>query len=314
MILIFSVETDKSTSDVIDWLIYYQKDVLRINNIENIDILHLDINTSSYTLQYNGKIFTNIEVEGVWYRRGLFSYQVKDFSTDQTINKSLNKLLNAEHEVAINYLIYLIEKTSKKKLGSYFSSSFNKLFQLDKAQEAGFQVPKTILAKENHSPSYPQITKSLDTVFEFLDNGFYLMNYTNKVEATDHKMGLSYFQQLQQKIFEIRTFYLDGKCFSMAIFSQKNDKTKIDFRHYDKKKPNRNVPFNLPKEIEIKIGIFMKSIDLNTGSIDLIYTKNKEFIFLEVNPIGQFGMTSIPCNYCLEKEIAKYLISDGKEF
>lgn len=51
----------------------------------------------------------------------------------------------------------------------------------------------------------------------------------------------------------------------------------------------------------------MRIISLETGSIDLILTKDGLFIFLEVNPVGQFGMTSYPCNYYLEKLIAMEL-------
>jgi D-alanine-D-alanine ligase-like ATP-grasp enzyme len=53
----------------------------------------------------------------------------------------------------------------------------------------------------------------------------------------------------------------------------------------------------------------MDNFNLNTGSIDIIKDNNGEYIFLEVNPVGQFGMTSIPCNFYLEKKIAEYLIS-----
>jgi len=40
----------------------------------------------------------------------------------------------------------------------------------------------------------------------------------------------------------------------------------------------------------------------------MIRARNGDFIFLEINPVGQFGMTSIPCNYFLEKKIAEHLI------
>jgi hypothetical protein len=40
----------------------------------------------------------------------------------------------------------------------------------------------------------------------------------------------------------------------------------------------------------------------------LIYAKDSNYYFLEVNPEGQLGMVSLPCNYYLEKKIAKELI------
>jgi hypothetical protein len=40
---------------------------------------------------------------------------------------------------------------------------------------------------------------------------------------------------------------------------------------------------------------------------------NKELVFLEINPVGQFGMVSHPCNYYLEKRIAQNLINSKYE-
>ncbi|MNQ59911.1 hypothetical protein D3C85_741740 [compost metagenome] len=103
---------------------------------------------------------------------------------------------------------------------------------------------------------------------------------------------------------------MDKKCYSMAIFSQNNEKTKLDFRNYDKENPNRLVPYKLPEIVENRICDFMDAIGLNTGSLDIIKSViNGEYYFLEVNPFGQFGMTSAPCNYNLHKEVANFLIN-----
>jgi glutathione synthase/RimK-type ligase-like ATP-grasp enzyme len=95
----------------------------------------------------------------------------------------------------------------------------------------------------------------------------------------------------------------------MAILSQNDEQTKIDFRHYNAQKPNRNVPYLLPEEISIKIDRLMKKLRLKTGSVDMIVTGADEFFFLEVNPVGQFLNVSHTCNYNLEKKVAAYLAS-----
>ncbi len=94
----------------------------------------------------------------------------------------------------------------------------------------------------------------------------------------------------------------------MAIFSQNDDKTKVDYRNYNIEKPNRCAPYSLPQSVESKLFSLMKKIGLNMGSIDMIVTKNTEFVFLEVNPTGQFGWVSENCNYYLEQEIVNCLI------
>ena len=86
--------------------------------------------------------------------------------------------------------------------------------------------------------------------------------------------------------------------------------TKIDFRNYNRKKPNRTPPYDLPNRIEKKIKSCMKALNLNSGSIDMIVTPNDDYIFLEVNPVGMFWQVSFPCNYNIEEQIAKYLLDE----
>ena len=95
--------------------------------------------------------------------------------------------------------------------------------------------------------------------------------------------------------------------FPMAIFSQKDKKTQLDYRNYNQEKPNRNIPYILPNKIQDKLQLLMDKLGLDSGSIDMIVTPEGEYVFLEVNPTGQFGWVSVNCNYYLEEKIANYL-------
>lgn len=96
----------------------------------------------------------------------------------------------------------------------------------------------------------------------------------------------------------------------MSIFSQNNNKTKIDFRNYDFKKPNRMVPYRIDETLKQKLTSLMKEVCLNMGSIDLLKSKNGKIYFLEINPVGQYGFVSESCNYNIDREIAKFLIDE----
>ncbi len=138
------------------------------------------------------------------------------------------------------------------------------------------------------------------------------MSYTSKlvlndIESISDEFVPTFFQKYEEKKFEIRTFYLDCNFYSMCIFSQKNENTKVDFRNNDLDIPNRLSPFNLPKEIEIDLIKMFNYFKLDCASLDIIYNSNG-YHLIDVNPIGQFGMVSYPCNYSLEKKIAEYLI------
>jgi glutathione synthase/RimK-type ligase-like ATP-grasp enzyme len=120
----------------------------------------------------------------------------------------------------------------------------------------------------------------------------------------------SLIQRKIDKKYEIRVFYLMGNMYSMAIMSQNKNETEIDFRNYQNQNPNRTLSYELPDEINKKIIKLMDVLKLNSGSIDFIYNTNNEYVFLEVNPVGQYGMVSYPCNYYIEKKIANYLTNE----
>ena len=79
-------------------------------------------------------------------------------------------------------------------------------------------------------------------------------------------------------------------------------------RHYDDEKPNFCTAFELPEDLNQKLILLMKRLNLMTGSIDMIKSTNGLYYFLEVNPIGQYGEISESLNYGLDEEIANFLI------
>ena len=57
----------------------------------------------------------------------------------------------------------------------------------------------------------------------------------------------------------------------------------------------------------------MVKLNYRSGSIDMVYTKDKAYVFLEINPVGQFAQVSEPCNYYLEDWVAKHLMSAANQ-
>jgi ATP-GRASP peptide maturase of grasp-with-spasm system len=162
------------------------------------------------------------------------------------------------------------------------------------------------------------ITKNLAANLLVLEDNEAYMSYTStidgaEIELLNNDIYPSFFQKQIEKEYEVRSYYLDGEIYSMAIFSQNDSQTKVHFRQYNLQKPNRNIPYKLPNKVEEQIRNMMNSLKINSGSLDFIKEKDGELLFLEINPLGQFGMTSYPCNYYLEKKIAEYLIMKDNE-
>lgn len=325
MILVLSTEdVERSTDRVTDWLHYYGAEYKRINGETLTGNQEYSIKISNgdedqFQKFKNDFGFTPDDVSVIWYRRwNRFNHL-----------KFINKINNGKTAIDIyNHLSRELNVISISFFNFFENAAwvdhpkFTKLEKpniLLKAKEAGLKIPETLITNskkelKNFLKNKRVITKGLaDSAVIFINNQFnllYTIEITNEqLEFIDDYFHPSLFQALVEKRYEIRVFFLNGICYSMAIFSQTNDKTKIDFRQYDKIHPNRCVPYALPLEISEKIQILMKSINLTSGSIDLILSNCNDYIFLEVNPIGQFGMVSYPCNYNLEQKFAEYLIS-----
>ncbi|HMP29682.1 MAG TPA: grasp-with-spasm system ATP-grasp peptide maturase [Saprospiraceae bacterium] len=318
MIVIFSQKhNENSTNNVIDWLDYFGASYIRINGIDLINSFSvnnkLEINTSdlNYILK-EGKVF--------WLRRWLSKECIDSLQFDEEtyICGQANKYNKADIYTFTEFIFKSIPDF--KKFNEFSTHEINKLYVLKKAVEFGIKIPNTFIVYdqtelENKSKNLALISKPLSNQVSVLFKKKYFAPYSvklKKISTINETFFPSLVQEYIEKEFEIRTVYISGKFYSMAIFSQNNSKTQIDFRHYDTERPNRLNPYKLPKYFENKLKKIAQYFKLNVCSFDILKSKNGEYYFLEVNPSGQYGMTSYPCNYNLDKEIALSLINFSK--
>jgi ATP-GRASP peptide maturase of grasp-with-spasm system len=300
MILIFSDNNDRTTIEVIRWLVALNKDFILVNDDEFFDI---KADKKQFFLQSQKNSFFLDDIQSVWYRRGGLFFKRYQYS-----NNSINIYMNETQHWLEDYILKTL--ASKKHINKQGNSHVNKLLVLEYAQNIGLNVPEYFLAENTDEVILAKtITKaitgnaSLDNILENKDG----MLYTSIIDKKEKdSFFISFFQEKIEKDFEIRTFYLNGECYSMAIFSQNDDQTKTDFRKYNNEKPNRNIRYSLPKDVEDKVQKLMQVLDLNCGSLDFIKSGDL-YYFLEVNPVGQFANVAYHCNYPLFKKIADYL-------
>lgn len=201
-------------------------------------------------------------------------------------------------------------------------ASVNKLIVLENAKRLGLNIPKTFVCTKKSDLKKLKlkygslISKAIGDILPLQNDKEILSFLTLEIsEDVMNELPCNFFPSLVQvkieKNFEIRSFYFFGKFYSMAIFSQKDEMTKVDFRNYNYTMPNRMVPYVLPRNIELKLNNLMNQLGLNTGSIDLIKNGNY-FYFLEINPVGQFGMVDYPTNAGLFRIVAEKLIELDK--
>lgn len=321
MIAIFSIDGDVTTDLVISWLKYYDCPYIRINSY---DVLSGGFN---FDIKNKGLLIKNTwvdinKIKFVWFRKfGFYQRSIHNLNISKYIGDDAANHINKEFNELAN-LLYL-QLSEKKWLNHPHTSSPSKIKMLILAQRYGLNVPDThvlndkkTLIELNKNKQY--ITKSIfNPSFIYREEGVYTM-YTSRLTSEKiSKLPSVFFPSLVQeeirKEYEIRSFFLEGEFFSMAIFSQELLSTEVDFRRYSLTKPNRYVPYCLPKEIEAQLSNVLRELGLNCASIDLIKGTDKKYYFLEVNPTGQFGMIDFNCNYGLHHKVSEYLIKRANE-
>ncbi len=325
MILILSKGSHEETTDhVIDWLRYFKANFIRLNGEEFVRSIFVDEN---YKIWVKGVDLSEINV--CWFRRWISDEIFMDILQGSSFTtENYWSFFNAlPRELNVLSRLFWAELSRKKWLTHPSEINISKLEVLKLAGSVGLSLPPTIVTtckKELASFMMKHtrvITKCLGDIRFFFGTSSPYSPKTTEISASffetlEETFFPSLFQKLIEKEYELRSFYIADRLFTMAIFSQSNEKTKVDFRNYDFKKPNRQVPYLLPNSIKTKIITLLKQLNISTCSVDLIKERGSDqYYFLEVNPIGQLGMTSAPCNYFLEKEIAQYLIeNDRQEF
>ncbi len=319
-ILICSDEKESTTDEVCLWLNHLNKSFIRISCKDRIIITKVLLDDDKMDVEFRlttrEELFYLSQISSYWYRRSYLRFEqmnkVKHQFEGIEVGDELTKELVKEYDVVKTF--FELKLNELAKLNVFDNNNINKLNALDIARKVGLKIPNSIIAKEKKdlkllNPKKEYITKSIgDFRFEVSPNSYSVM--TNEIDINQLNQTNLFYSLIQEqvpKIYELRIFYAFDKFYSTAIFSQGNEKTKIDFRNYDFDKPNIVVPYQLPTSIEEKLKLLMKTLGLKSGSIDIAYKGNNNYTFFEVNPVGQFEQVTLPANYNLFRMIAMNL-------
>ena len=322
ILLISQSKFDLSTDLVFDWINHLGGKVLRLNGIDVINDLDFQVGLSNQGFK---TCLSRIDIEQInviWYRRWIHR-GYNDFHTDE----QKQGYIRSENYGATNFLFHSLKNKYWYIQDNITQQYPTKTEQLKAAVNAGFKIPNTLICCSKESlknfmleNNNKVINKSISEGESFTKKGELGLYFTytsmidfESIEKIENSFYPSLFQNCIDKKYELRIFYDKGKLYPMAIFSAQNETTKVDFRNYDNKKPNRCVPYKLSKSENSKIRNLMSELNLETGSLDIIVDLDNEWFFLEVNPLGQFGMVSGPCNYYIEKIIAQKLIKEDEK-
>lgn len=187
----------------------------------------------------------------------------------------------------------------------------NKIFQLNLSQDVGFTIPESLITNSNNFAKKFCINKT--RIVKPLSTG--KINYKNKVgiiqtNVVNKKIdiiGLEcwpvYFQQYVKKDYELRVTVVNNNFYPVRIDTTE----KIDWRKRNSK--NKYSLVELPLEIKKKCIEMLDLLSLKFGAFDFIVSKG-EYVFLEVNPNGQWYWLEYELNLNISDSIYNYLVGE----
>jgi glutathione synthase/RimK-type ligase-like ATP-grasp enzyme len=171
-----------------------------------------------------------------------------------------------------------------------------KALQLAEASSVGLKIPDTLITNDpEQATSFVDALADVECAIKPLlavgvtdDEGGFRLPLTTTLppghSLESVALAPTIFQPYVAKAFELRCVVIGDKIFAVKVDSQADEKSRIDWRGGD---PRHEV-FDLPEPVEGALLRLMDRFGLNFASLDMIVTPDGEFVFLELNPNGQW--------------------------
>jgi glutathione synthase/RimK-type ligase-like ATP-grasp enzyme len=190
----------------------------------------------------------------------------------------------------------------------------NKTRQLELAQSVGLSIPPTLITADPAAARQFFERHHGDVVTKLQNSLGYSMKGgggfpTRKLAASDLEVleGLRQcpmmFQRFVHKAKELRIAWVDGLAFAGALDGAQCG---VDWRYEANHAHWEN--HVMPDVVHERLQIVMNRLGLRQGAIDLILTPEGEYVFLEVNPHGEWGMLERDLGLPIGEAIANALL------
>jgi glutathione synthase/RimK-type ligase-like ATP-grasp enzyme len=173
-----------------------------------------------------------------------------------------------------------------------------KPFQLSLAAEVGLLIPRSIITNDP-----PTIRKAFAEFGSMVVKpvrtghvshiGQEFAIFTSRVleehldELESARWSPAVYQVFVPKRFDVRVTIVGRQIFAAAIDSQSDPAAMVDWRRTSNPRLPHH-PITLPESVTDRLLRMMDSLRLTFGAIDMIQTPGGEYVFLEVNPSGQW--------------------------
>lgn len=275
---------------------------------------HFDKSKSYHRLEYGTHSINTEQVQAVWMRRiwePKLSKELAPQFQEACVRESLATLDGFWDSLREARWVDDLERINVAN---------NKLRQLRVASEVGLVIPQTLVTNNPESAREffqqvkgKMVSKLLTPLSRSIEHtSFFLYTSTVKEEDLLDAETLRYcpmvFQEQIPKHLELRVVYVNGNVFVGALDASVYAASTVDWRRPGVEAGSWQF-HELPDEVVRRLKAFMARFGLVFGALDFILTPSGEYVFLEINPIGEWGMLERDLNLPISSAIADALIS-----
>ncbi|NVO08600.1 MAG: hypothetical protein HXX16_01430 [Bacteroidales bacterium] len=314
-VLVISNKSDLTSDFVIKRIKERKIDFYRFNTEELTKTcsVSLDFSTDLFSITdlITKRKFDLKEFNAVYFRRPeIPSINSSDLNKGETIFLK-------------NEITYTLEGIYKILRNAYWVSPIyaireaeNKIYQLELAKSIGFKIPNSIITNSFEDFKCFYEKEKGACIIKPIKSGLIENESKSKVvftsilenEPTSKKqleISPNFLQTHIHKKGDIRVTMVGKNAFATLIHSQENPQTQIDWRRGEN--ILKYTKIELPtKELNSCIKL-LSILNLRFGAIDFILDEDDNFIFLEINPNGQWAWIEKQTGYEISDEIVNLL-------
>jgi glutathione synthase/RimK-type ligase-like ATP-grasp enzyme len=314
-VLLITNKADITTDFIVSELTMRGIRFYRLNTEDIGDSVQLNINieNESYWL-YDTLLDRKLnlaDIASVYFRRP----EIK--SDFPNTNHAERLFLQRELAVSLETIYGLLSRAKWLNTIEAIRKAENKVYQLLVAKQIGFTIPPALVT---NTPDialefYKQWDKKC--IIKPLRHGLIkegddeTIIFTSKVLLDDDSFDRVspcpvYIQKHIQKQADVRVTVVGENVFAAMIHSQENIESQVDWRRSQYPLPHTEI--QLPEEISSLCVNYLKKMNLRFGAIDFVLDQNSTYIFLEINPNGQWAWIERQLGFPIAKTITDLLI------
>jgi glutathione synthase/RimK-type ligase-like ATP-grasp enzyme len=211
---------------------------------------------------------------------------------------------------------------------SAITAAENKARQLRLARTIGFSIPRTLITNDpdavraffdecRESVVYKALSRAYLTsedpdgigitpISHYVYTSLLRRHHLDDLDSLRLAPGV--FQERIEKSYDIRVTVVGDTAFAAALPSRERDEANADWRRRFEDGARWH-SHKLPKDVDARCRALTRRLGLNYGSVDLILTHRNQYVFLEINPTGEYGwleaQAGLPISLALADMLAK---------